>query len=59
MCLIVKHIWVCPYNGFIASKNSLYRELNRGVEWVFTNDALKLQAMLSDKAMSSRVTPTN
>jgi glycerophosphoryl diester phosphodiesterase len=33
--------------GFIASKNSLYRELNRGVEWVFTNDALKLQAMLS------------
>lgn len=29
--------------GFIASKNVLYRELNRGVEWIFTNRALKLQ----------------
>lgn len=32
--------------GFIASKNSLYRELNRGVEWIFTNNALYLQAFL-------------
>lgn len=23
--------------GYIRSKNSLYRELNRGVEWIFTN----------------------
>ncbi len=28
--------------GFVVSKNSLYRELNRGVEWVFTNKALYL-----------------
>jgi glycerophosphoryl diester phosphodiesterase len=31
--------------GFIASRFSLYRELNRGVEWVFTNHALKLAAI--------------
>ena len=28
--------------GFIASKNSLYRELNRNVDWIFTNNALKI-----------------
>ncbi len=28
--------------GFIASRFSLYRELNREVEWIFTNHALKL-----------------
>lgn len=31
--------------GFIASRFSLYRELNRGVDWVFTNHALKLVAI--------------
>ncbi|MBT8433745.1 MAG: glycerophosphodiester phosphodiesterase, partial [Gammaproteobacteria bacterium] len=31
--------------GFIASRFSLYRELNRGVDWVFTNHALKLTAI--------------
>lgn len=25
--------------GFVNSKNSLYRELNRGVKWIFTNQA--------------------
>jgi glycerophosphoryl diester phosphodiesterase len=25
--------------GFIESKNSLYREINRGLEWIFTNSA--------------------
>ena len=29
--------------GFIASKNCLFRELNRGVEWLFSNNAVKLQ----------------
>ena len=29
--------------GFISSKNSLFRELNRGVEWIFSNDAVKIQ----------------
>ena len=31
--------------GFIASRFSLYRELNRGVDWIFTNHALKLCAI--------------
>jgi len=31
--------------GFISSRNCLCRELNRGIEWVFTNNALKLQAI--------------
>ncbi len=29
--------------GFIASKNCLFRELNRGVEWIFSNNAVQLQ----------------
>lgn len=29
--------------GYICSKNCLFRELNRGVEWIFSNDAVKLQ----------------
>lgn len=28
--------------GFVASRFCLYRELNRGVDWIFTNHALKL-----------------
>ncbi len=32
--------------GMIASKRCLYRELNRGIEWIFTNDALKLKKYL-------------
>ncbi len=32
--------------GFPSSKNALYRELNRGVEYVFTNDAVKLLALV-------------
>lgn len=30
-------------SGFIASRNCLFRELNRGVEWIFSNDAVKIQ----------------
>ena len=29
--------------GFISSKNCLFRELNRGVEWIFSNDAVKIK----------------
>jgi hypothetical protein len=29
--------------GFVESVNCLFRELNRGVDWVFSNDAAKLQ----------------
>lgn len=31
--------------GFIASRFGFYRELNRGVDWIFTNHSLKLEAM--------------
>jgi glycerophosphoryl diester phosphodiesterase len=29
--------------GYIGSKNCLFRELNRGVEWIFSNNAAQLQ----------------
>lgn len=29
--------------GFIASEKNLFREMNRGVEWIFSNRAVKLQ----------------
>lgn len=32
--------------GYIRSKNSLFRELGRGVDWIFSNDAQKLQQIL-------------
>lgn len=32
--------------GHIDNKNCLYRELNRGIEWIFTNRATYLQAQL-------------
>lgn len=32
--------------GFIESENSLYREIHRGVEWVFTNDAEHVRGLL-------------
>ncbi|MFT5217966.1 MAG: glycerophosphoryl diester phosphodiesterase [Planctomycetota bacterium] len=30
-------------SGFSASRFCFYRELNRGVDWIFTNDAVRLQ----------------
>ncbi len=33
--------------GFVASRNSLFREMNRGVEWIFTDDIVKVQAILN------------
>jgi glycerophosphoryl diester phosphodiesterase len=35
----------CIGTGYIHSQNCLFRELNRGVEWIFSNHALKLQRM--------------
>lgn len=32
--------------GFVDSRNSLYRELNRGIHWVFTNEAVKVSHYL-------------
>ncbi len=34
--------------GFVNSRNCLYRELNRGVEWIFSQAPLSLQAVLND-----------
>jgi glycerophosphoryl diester phosphodiesterase len=33
--------------GFVESVNCLFRELNRGVDWVFSNDAEKLQSKIN------------
>ena len=32
--------------GHIGSRNALFRELNRGVEWIFSNDAVAMQRLL-------------
>ena len=32
--------------GFVDSKLSLYREVNRGIEWIFTNQAAKIIEVL-------------
>lgn len=33
--------------GYPGSKNCLFREINRGVEWIFSNDAARLQKMVN------------
>jgi glycerophosphoryl diester phosphodiesterase len=35
----------CIGTGYIRSKNCLFREINRGVEWIFSNHAIKLQSI--------------
>ena len=32
--------------GYPKSKNNLFREINRGVEWIFCNDAVRLSGIL-------------
>lgn len=39
--------------GFVGSRFCFYRELNRGVEWIFTNHALKMQA-IRNKLLQSK-----
>jgi glycerophosphoryl diester phosphodiesterase len=34
--------------GFVNSKNCLYRELNRGIKWIFTNQAVALNPYLKN-----------
>jgi glycerophosphoryl diester phosphodiesterase len=34
--------------GYIHSKNSLFRELGRGVDWIFSNEARRLQRILEE-----------
>lgn len=33
--------------GFIRSQNALWREVNRGVEWIFSNEAAKLRKLVT------------
>lgn len=35
--------------GFVTSKNSLYREVNRGADWIFTDFPLKIKAYTNTK----------
>lgn len=35
--------------GYPKSKNALFRELNRGVEWIFTNDPLEVAALIREQ----------
>ncbi|MEM9105012.1 MAG: glycerophosphodiester phosphodiesterase [Pseudomonadota bacterium] len=35
--------------GFVRSRNCLYREINRGAEWIFSNDAVHLQNMINEQ----------
>ena len=39
--------------GFVCSRYCFYRELNRGVEWIFTNHALKMYA-IRNKLLQSK-----
>ncbi len=36
--------------GFVRSRNCLYREINRGIEWIFSNDAVALQKIINELA---------
>ena len=40
--------------GYPRSKNSLFRELNRGVEWIFTNDAVGLNRIFQTELKKVR-----
>jgi glycerophosphoryl diester phosphodiesterase len=37
----------CVGTGYIRSQNCLLRELNRGIDWIFTNQAVKLQSIVN------------
>jgi len=43
--------------GYPNSKNNLFREINRGVEWIFCNDAVKLNNIFQTELekMSSKI----
>ena len=35
--------------GFPASRNALYREINRNIDWIFSNHAVKLQQIIKQQ----------
>jgi len=44
---LIKHKMQSQMVGtaYIKSRNSLFRELNRGVEWIFSNNAIEIQSI--------------
>jgi len=40
--------------GFVSSRNCLFRELNRGIEWIFSDNAAHLQAVVRRTLESGR-----
>lgn len=34
--------------GFPGSRNALFQQLNRGIEWVFSNDAVEMQSVINE-----------
>lgn len=43
--------------GFISSRNSLFREIHRGTEWIFTNHTARLATIIQNRADSHLATP--
>ena len=41
--------------GFISSRSVLFRELNRGVNWIFTNHAPEVTSMIRDEIASRSI----
>lgn len=41
--------------GFVASRNSLRRELSRGIDWVFTNHPLKVKQWLDSELRAAQI----
>lgn len=39
--------------GYISSKNCVFREINRGVDWIFSNQAVKIQQIVN-RALNSK-----
>ena len=40
--------------GYIRSRNGLFREINRGVDWIFSNDAIRLQQIVNTCLSTAR-----
>ena len=41
--------------GYVNSKNCLFRELNRGVEWIFSDNAVELQKIVNQLLQTGQV----
>jgi glycerophosphoryl diester phosphodiesterase len=41
--------------GYVNSKNCLFRELNRGVEWIFSDNAVELQKIVNELLQAGQI----